>query len=85
MFRTRGEKVIRSVKRILIGSFLLLVGCSNPMSSEDEATLSFDMRLNKDSNGYYHMNINDGKWQTLHRVSGTVSVGEYGVNNIYNK
>ena len=50
-------KILKLIKNTLIGSFLLLVGCSNPISSEDEATLSFDMRLPKDGNGYYHLTL----------------------------
>jgi hypothetical protein len=82
MFKIKGEQIIRSIKRILIGSFLLLVGCSNPISSEDEATLSFDMRLNKDSNGYYHLTLGD-TWQTLHRVSGSIRNEGFGVENFW--
>ena len=84
MFRTKGEKVIRSVKRILIGSFLLFIGCSNPLYNEakDEfATIKFDMRLSEDNNGYYHMTINQDSWQTLHRVSGSITQDGYGVEN----
>lgn len=74
-------KVVKLIKNILIGSFLLLVGCSNPVSSEYEATLSFDMRLPKDSSGYYHMTIDDGNWQTLHRVSGSIVKDGFGIEN----
>ena len=85
MFRTRGEKVIRSVKRILIGSFLLFIGCSNPLKDNDRndefATIKFDMRLPEDSNGYYHLTVNQDSWQTLHRVSGSITQDGYGVEN----
>ena len=84
MFKTNGEKVIRSVKRILIGSFLLFIGCSNPLYNEptDEfATIKFDMKLSEDNNGYYHMTLDQGSWQTLHRVSGTITQDGYGVEN----
>ena len=84
MFKTKGEKVIRSVKRILIGSFLLFRGCSNPFSSEDRdefATIKFDMRLPEDSNGYYHLTVDRGSWQTIHRVSGSITQDGFGVEN----
>ena len=53
----KNMKIIKLIKNTLIGSFLLLVGCSNPISSEDEATLSFDMRLPKDGDGFYHLTL----------------------------
>ena len=84
MFKTKGEKVIRLVKRILIGSFLLFIGCSNPFSSEDRdefATIKFDMRLSEDSNGYYHLTVDRGSWQTIHRVSGSITNEGFGVEN----
>ena len=84
MFKTKEEKVIRLVKRILIGSFLLFIGCSNPYSSENKdefATIKFDMRLPEDSNGYYHLTVNQDSWQTLHRVSGSITQDGYGVEN----
>jgi hypothetical protein len=84
MFKTKGEKVIRSVKRILIGSFLLFIGCSNPFSSENRdefATIKFDMRLSEDSNGYYHLTVDRGSWQTIHRVSGSITQDGFGVEN----
>jgi len=39
------------------------------------------LRLPKDGNGFYHLTINKDKWQTLHRVSGSITKGEYGVDN----
>ena len=30
------------------------------------------MRLDQDENGYYHLEMDDENWQTLHRVSGHV-------------
>ena len=85
MLKTKGEKVIRLVKRILIGSFLLFIGCSNPFSSEDDrdefATIKFDMRLPEDNNGYYHLTVNQDSWQTIHRVSGSITQDGFGVEN----
>ena len=81
----KNMKIIKLIKNTLIGSFLLLVGCSNPISSEGDvlAKLSFDMRLPKDTNGYYHLTIDGGKWQTLHRVSGSIRKGSFGVENFW--
>ncbi len=57
----KNMKINKLIKNTLIGSFLLLVGCSNPISSDEYAELSFDMRLPKDTNGYYHLTIDGGK------------------------
>ena len=76
-------KILKLIKNTLIGSFLLLVGCSNPISSDEYAKLSFDMRLPKDSNGYYHLTIDGGKWQTIHRVSGSIREDGFGVENFW--
>ena len=78
----KNMKIIKLIKNTLIGSFLLLVGCSNPISSEDEATLSFDMRLPKDGDGFYHLTLGDN-WQTLHRVSGSIRNEGFGVENFW--
>ena len=74
----------KRIVKTLIASLFLIVGCSSPLSSESEsyeATLSFDMRLNEDSNGYYHLTVDRGSWQTLHRVSGSITNEGFGVEN----
>tara|TARA_Y100001951_G_scaffold31278_1_gene24456 strand:- start:28 stop:471 length:444 start_codon:yes stop_codon:yes gene_type:complete len=45
--------------------------------------LAFDMRLTQDSNGYYHLNIDSTRWQTLHRVSGSITENQFGVENFW--
>ena len=82
MSKEKSLKTIKLIKNTLIGSFILLIGCSNPVSSEYEANLSFDMRLPKDSNGYYHMTLGDN-WQTLHRVSGSIRKDGFGIENFW--
>jgi hypothetical protein len=62
----------------LIG-FNLFIGCEDViLASESKSTesISFDMRLPVDSNGYYHLNVDRNNWQTLHRVSGSVLTEE---------
>ena len=58
----------------LIG-FSLFVGCSNPTEPEPIPPILFelDARLPVDGNGYYHLTIDQTKWQTLHRLSGRVT------------
>ena len=82
MSKIKSLKTIKLIKNTLIGSFILLIGCSNPVSSEYEANLSFDMRLPKDSNGYYHLTLGDN-WQTLHRVSGSIRKDGFGIENFW--
>ena len=72
--------------------FLSLFGCSDfflpyepvegePHSWELELTVELDPRLDLDNNGYYHLDINQDSWQTLHRVSGSITQDGYGVEN----
>ncbi|MDP6249891.1 MAG: hypothetical protein QGH26_03610 [Candidatus Pacebacteria bacterium] len=65
----------------LISTLILFVGCSlgdSPLGSTDDDLLYFDLdtRLTEDSNGYYHLTLSQGSWQTLHRFSGTVTDSE---------
>ena len=63
--------------------FLSLFGCSDfflpyepvegePNSWELELTVELDPRVDLDNNGYYHLDMNQDSWQTLHRLSGYV-------------
>ena len=60
----------------LIG-FSLFVGCEDSIvSSDDSESISFNIRLPIDGNGYYHLDMDEDNWQTLHRVSGVVSIDD---------
>jgi len=72
--------------RVILGSFLLLltIGCGefvdcteNPelcydtsVTGETDISVELNPRLPQDENGFYHLEIDDGTWQTLHRLSG---------------
>ena len=56
---------------ILVFIMPLILSCEDS-SNNDYGTLNFDMRLDTDSNGFYHLPLNKGSWQTLHRVSATI-------------
>ena len=66
------------MKRI-VGSILfllLVVGCERRVFStepeyERNIWVELDPRLPEDNNGYYHLELNESSWQTLHRLSGT--------------
>ena len=67
-----------------LGKILLTIIGSFFISCEDDVqvnSLSFDMRLPKDKNGYYHLTIDRNNWQTLHRVSGSITYEGYGEEN----
>ena len=61
--------------------FLFLIGCETSTISGPEqgvpvwelpVSVEFDTRLDIDNNGFYHLDMNDDNWQTLHRLSGQV-------------
>tara|TARA_R110002020_G_scaffold172623_8_gene363000 strand:+ start:8170 stop:8706 length:537 start_codon:yes stop_codon:yes gene_type:complete len=55
----------------LIG-FSLFVGCEDEIIiASEEENVSFNIRLPIDGNGYYHLTMERGTWQTLHRVEGS--------------
>ena len=60
---TKNMKTIKLIKNILIGiSVLFLIGCEDTYEEyKQEATLTFDMRLPEDVNGYYHLKLNRNK------------------------
>ncbi len=49
----------------------LILSCEDS-SNNDYGTLNFDMRLDSDANGFYHLSLNKDSWQTLHRVSAII-------------
>ena len=60
----------------IISLFSLFIGCSNPYEPEIlPITFELDTRLDKDVNGYYHLDLHPVNWQTTHRISGHVYRG----------
>ena len=53
----------------------LFLGCGDDSVDDEISPLLFtnDPRLDQDSNGYYHLTIDTISWQTIHRLSGTVT------------
>ena len=72
-------KSLKEIKRLVsnglisLTGFNLFIGCSLPFEPE-LSTIEFvlDARMEKDSNGYYHLTLDTTKWQTPHRISGNV-------------
>ena len=55
----------------LVFVVLLFISCEDSSNSY-YGTLNFDMRLDSDANGFYHLSLNKDSWQTLHRVSAII-------------
>ena len=67
----RNEKINISIRSILIGISLFLVGCEDTLQ-DSPPFVQYDMRLPIDGNGYYHLEMDRNNWQTIHRVSGSI-------------
>lgn len=59
---------------LLVTTIFFLYGCqTNPVWNEpDDYTISLDGRLPKDQNGLYHLKLLRDRWQTVHRISGSL-------------
>ena len=71
-----------------LGLILSLVVVSLFISCEDNksdkvATLTFDLGLPKDKNGYHLLKLDRENWQTLHRVSGVVEANDTPIENFW--
>ena len=64
---------------LLIGAMLVLTSCTpdDELLVRVSPTLEIDGNLPMDTNGYYHLELNQDTNQTIHRVSGTVGYTEY--------
>ena len=54
----------------------MFVSCEKDMTMPLGHDFEIDARLDVDENGYYHLELGQD-WQTLHRISGSVSPVEY--------
>ena len=59
---------------LLVTTIIVLWGCqTNPVWNEpDDYTLTLDSRLPMDQNGFYHLTLLRDRWQTVHRISGSL-------------
>ncbi len=63
------------IKRVTLLLFILLVfwGCEEAEQQNTDIIIFIpNARLPIDDNGYYHMTLLEGSWQTLHRISGYI-------------
>ena len=73
-FALDGIKLIVLIIAVL-AVFASFISCTVPDDDIlvlEEPTLEIDGRLTMDSNGYYHLELNQNTNQTIHTVSGTV-------------
>lgn len=65
------SNVIRKIVGVIaLSVFSFFIGCGD--NSLEPITFELNSGLFKDSNGYYHMNLDTNSTQTLHRLSGRV-------------
>ena len=79
MLKTNVETHIKTIITIIVS--ILFISCED--TKEYNYEINFDMRLNKDNNGYYHLTIDRNNWQTLHRVTGSVKNTQYRMDNFW--
>ena len=72
-------QIVRTVLFVIVSS--LFISCED--NTGEGLELSFNMNLPKDKNGYYHLTLDRNKWQTLHRVTGSVKNTHYRVENFW--
>ena len=76
MLKINVEKHIKRIVPVLVSFILIACDTSltpNRWESDGYADLVFDMRLSRDTNGFYHLVLDRNNWQTLHRVSALVT------------
>lgn len=63
----------------IIGTMMVLSSCTpdDELLIQVSPTLEIDGNLPMDTNGYYHLQLNQDTNQTIHTVSGTVGYTEY--------
>jgi hypothetical protein len=71
---TRRDRIAQNVNwGLVVIIFIIIVmmfqSCENPMV---EYTIEVDPQLEQDSNGYFHMTLDNNRWQTFNRFTGHV-------------
>ena len=75
MNKVKEIKKLVSYGLITLIGFNLFIGCEDVVIASDEEnmeSISFDVGLPIDENGYYHLQLDNDNWQTLHKVSGSI-------------
>ncbi len=79
MNRIQAERTV--IQYVLITSMLLVISCSYS-DHELEYAIDIDPRLEQDENGLFHLDINRGTWQTIHRLSGHITLDGEPAENV---
>ncbi len=78
------KKAIPTVAAFVFQIFclnLILLYCSTP-ELELEYKINIQPRLEQDENGFFHLDINRETWQTIHRLSGHVTLDGEPAENV---
>jgi hypothetical protein len=65
---------VNKLVKLLLPFLLFLFSCDSVTSVEEEIlrNVEFSISLPKDENGYYHLQLDTTRFQTLYRIDGTV-------------
>jgi hypothetical protein len=66
---------------ILVILIVLFYSCQTP-DDDMEYAIEIDPRLEQDENGFFHLEINRGAWQTIHRLSGHITLDGEPAENV---
>ena len=66
---------------ILVILIVLFYSCQTP-DDDMEYAIEIDPRLEQDENGFFHLEINRGVWQTIHRLSGHITLDGEPAENV---
>ena len=68
------KRNIKLIKRIVLVSLFLFIGCEDKHYEEErEFEFVWTVGLPQDDNGLYHLTLDRYRWQTLHRLEGLLS------------
>jgi len=74
MMNSIKNKIISLTKNILIGiSLLIFIGCEDTKYNYPNFNIELSVDLPQDENGYYHMNLDMNKWQSVKRLTAHIT------------
>ena len=81
MKRFKRSPITKTMHAITIFVLLIIAACSEVVYDLD-VDIEVDPRLKVDENGYYHLELLRNTWQTIHRLSGHIMVGDAPAENV---
>ena len=72
------------IRLLVLVYLILLIGCDD-LFTEDNSEYKFTInpRLERDNNGYYHLQVTRRNVQTIHRINGLITVDNHPVENVF--